>query len=556
MHVAFPQIEKSERRFVWWGIVITLVCVLFPFVLGATVLRQGDAFLGLSTQAPSDTNVYYSMMEQAKVSGHSLFTNVFTPEKQQHAFFEPLWAILGYAAGVAHVPNSVVFHFARIVMGAVFLWVVYRCLYVFCPTVVQRRVAFALIAGGMGVGAYIAPFLHITTVQEFMAFNPVDVWVSEAFTFTTLMHSPLFITSQLLLVLLFTLAVRDDQQPGTVPHVIFAGIIVLLAVLHPYDLPAAFVVLTAFLFTRMVRDKTFTPALAFYSLRRLLIMGCVALAVGIYWIAVYTFEPGFGGWARQNITTSPPVIRYVYGYGFLLVFAAFAWFRGARRSSTTLPVVLLLAWTLAQGLLLYAPTQIQRRFTNGLQPALAILASFAVIELWEWLRQRGHVQWQRTAWRAGALWIAPMLFFFTPVFIMARDTNKYASYDAGSWSLYVQPHSTLAAMEWLRAQPPGLIVTSIPTAYILSGRTLLPTYVSHGHQTLDFENKRDALKAVLDGPSTSAEKFFRRENVRYLFWTSLEHDAYEHFEPKNAPYLREIYRTATADVYEVISQAQ
>lgn len=540
----------------WWGIIITLLFVLFPFLLGATVLRRGDVFLGLNTQAPSDTNVYFSMMEQARTTGHSLFTNVFTPETQKHAFFEPLWAVLGYAAGVAHVPNSVMFHLARIAFGVLFLWVLYRCLYVFCSTVLQRRIAFALVAGGMGIGAYIAPFLHITTAEEFMALNPVDVWVSEAFTFTTLMHSPLFIASQFLLVLLFTFAVRDDQKPGTVPHVIFAGIIALLAILHPYDLPAAFVVLTAFVLTRMVRDKTFNATLAYHALRRLAFMGIVAVGIGVYWIAVYALEPGLGGWAKQNVTTSPPVIRYVYGYGFLLVFAAIAWYRAARQKSTTLPVVFLLCWTFAQGLLLYAPTQIQRRFTNGLQPALAILASFAVIALWNWLQKRGHLPWQRIAWRAAALWIAPMLFFFTPVFIMARDTNSYARYERGTWSLYIHPHTTLAAMEWLRAQPRGLVATSIPTAYILSGRTLLPTYVSHGHQTLHFEQKRDAIKAAFDGSSVVAENFFRQENIRYLFWTSLEQDAYKNFFPQNAPYLQLVHKTETAQVYEVIPHTQ
>lgn len=556
MTTALPHIEISERRFVYWVVSITLVCVLFPFVLGATVLRRGDAFLGLSTQAPSDTNVYYSMMEQARTTGHSLFTNVFTPETQKQSFFEPLWAFLGYAAGVAHVPNSVIFHFARVAFGAFFLWVVYRCLYVFCSTVLQRRVAFALIAGGMGVGAYIAPFLRITTAWEFIAYNPVDVWVSEAFTFTTLMHSPLFIVSQLLLVLLFTFVVRDDQKPGTVPHVIFAGIIALLAILHPYDLPVAFVVLTAFVLTRMVRDKTFNSTFAYYALRRLGIMGIVAAAIGVYWVAVYALEPGLGGWAKQNVTTSPPVIRYVYGYGFLLVFAVVAWYRAARQKSTTLPVVFLLCWTLAQGLLLYAPTQIQRRFTNGLQPALAILASFAVVALWQWLQKRGRIPWQQTAWRAAALWIAPMLFFLTPVFIMARDTNKYASYGSGIWSLYIQPHSTLDAMEWLRSQPPGLIATSIPTAYILSGRTLLPTYVSHGHQTLNYEVKRDLLKAAFDGSSAFTENFFRQKGIRYLFWTSVEHDAYEKFVPHKATYLQLVHKTATAEVYEVIPKTQ
>lgn len=556
MYPILPRIEPSERKFVWLAIGLTMFCVLLPFVLAATVLRDGSTFMGFSTQAPSDTNVYYSMMEQAKVTGHSFFTNVFTPEKQANAFFEPLWAILGYTAGVFHVSHVLVFHVARVLFGVTFLWVAYRCLYVFSVSVLQRRVAFALLAFGMGVGAYIVPFLRITTVEEFMVKNPVDVWVSEAYTFTTLMHSPLFIISQLLLLLLFTLAVQDERRQGSVPLSIFAGIIALLALLHPYDLPAAFLVLTALLFSRIVRDRAYSPQQALYSLRRLLVMGVTAAGIGLYLASVYLLEPGIGGWAKQNITTSPPVSRYILGYGFLLVFAAVAWARALRRKDTSLAVLLLMVWTVVQALLLYMPTQIQRRFTNGLQLALAMLASYAVVATWQWLRERGRLPWQQIAWRSIALWLAPLLFFFTPLYIMARDIQKYARHEPQAWSVHIQPASRLEAMQWLRAQPRGLIFSAIPTSYILSGQTLLPTYAAHGHQTLDYDNKLARLISAFEGSAADMEEFLYREDIRYVFWTSLEQQTFTTFQPERQPYLRLIHKTSTAEIYEVIPKAR
>lgn len=507
--------------------------------------------MGFNTLAPSDTNVYFSMMEQAKTSGHAFFTNVFTPEEQKQAFFQPLWAILGFASGIFHLPHAITFHLVRLFMAGVFMWVAYKALLVFISKPLQRRIAFLVLAFGMGVGGYVFPFLRLENLTELLVKNPIDMWVSEAFTFTTLLHSPLFIISQTLFLLIFLFAVRDEQSPGRVPHFIFAGLVALLGILHPYDLPVVFCVLTILPFVRILYDRDFSIAKAKRSIVRLVIMGLVAAGIGVYFFAVYRIEPGLGGWAKQNVTTSPPIWNYFIGYGFLLVFAVWGWLR-VTRLPRSLPLLFLLAWAPMHAFLLYVPVQIQRRFTNGLHIAFAILASYALVFIWERIVKRTQGSQLQTAWRSGAVWIAILLLCYSPLFLVARDTSRYAAYTPGEWLLYIQPKSTLASMDWLKTQPPGLTLSVSTTSYIFSGRTLLPSYYAHGHQTIGYFEKLREVYAALTTPEGNPEVFLREKKIRYFFWTELEKEQFEPFSPEGKPYLKLIHDTPSAKVYEVL----
>ncbi|MFA6043097.1 MAG: hypothetical protein WCV85_04820 [Patescibacteria group bacterium] len=554
MHPILPSIPKAERPFAFWIATAAIILGVLPLVLGALWLRKGDVFMGFSTLAPSDTNVYFSMMEQARTTGHVFFTNVFTPEAQRYAFFQPLWAILGFLAGVFHLPNAILFHLVKIFLAGIFLWIAYKALLLFIEKSLQRRIAFVALAFGMGLGGYVSPFLHLTSLQELLTKNPVDMWVSEAFTFTTLLHSPLFIISQILLLLTFLFAVRDEQSPGTVPHFIFAGLTALLGILHPYDLPVIFCVLIILPFVRILYDRAFSIAKAKRSIVRLAIMGLVTAGIGAYFIAVYQIEPALGGWAKQNITTSPPIWNYCIGYGFLLVFAVWGWLRVVRLPRS-LPMLFLLAWAPMHAFLLYVPVQIQRRFTNGLHIVFAILASFALVFLWEQIIARTQNSPLKIVWRSGTVWLAILLLCYSPLYLMARDISRSYVYTPGEWSLYMQPKTTLETMDWLKTQPPGITLSVSTTSYILSGRTLLPTYFAHGHQTLGYFEKQKGVYETFTTPEGNPEAFLRQEGIRYFFWTELEKEQFEPFSPEGKSYLKLIHDTPSAKVYEVLPPA-
>lgn len=549
MSPILPPVAQHDRKFFVAVAAATIVLGLLPLLLGATWLRRGEAFMGFNTFAPSDTNVYYSMMEQAARTGHTFFTNVFTAEPHAPAFFEPLWGMLGYASAVFHLPHVATFTIAKVLAAVLFLWALARVVGMFCSTSLHRRVAFTLIALGMGVGAYVVPGLKLDTVGDLLTKNPVDLWVSEGFTFSTLMHSPLFILSQLFLLLTFAFVIRDEQEPGIVPHAVFAGLAALLAVLHPYDLPTIFLVLGGFFVVRYLRDRSIARAALRRALTRLIIMGGVAVGVGAYFVVVYRISPEIGGWAKQNITLSPPLWNYAVGYGFLLVFALLGWVQ--QRKNRDLAVTFLLTWLPMQVALLYLPSQIQRRFTNGLHVVVALLASFAVVRAWQWVTRQRTPEWKTFVLRSAVLWVAPLLFFYSTAYVVVRDIVRWNRHTPEEWSVYIQPHSTLEAMDWLQTQPRGTTLAAVATGYIFSGRTLLPAYLAHGHQTVRYVEKGARLVAAFDGEGLGVEAFLRSERIRYVLWTSNERDTFAPFDPSTKPYLTLVHKTATAAVYAV-----
>ena len=545
-----PSIPREERRFFRVAMLIIILSLVIPPLIGVVRSVTGPATLiGLSTQALSDSEVYYSMMEQARTSGHTFMVNAFTPEAQAPSLFSPLWALLGLLAGVLHAPNPLIFHLARLAMVALFCWTAYRVLILLNTSRRQRKFAFGFLVLAGGIGPYVAPFVRILSDSDFLRFYPVDLWVSEGFTYLTFLHSPLFIGSQLLLLAAFAFALINARTPGRVPTHIFAAIAVILATIHTYDLITLFVILAAFSVVRVIRDPLFTPALLKQDIRRLVWMGLSALPIVITMLVGFAIEPAMGGWAKQNITLSPPIWGYLIGYGFLLVLAGWGWAVLRRQRDTT--SLLLMTWGLTQALLLYFPVQFQRRFTNAFHIILAILASFAVERFFAWTNRQAKQR--RFLWRVAAAWSLPLVLCVSTLYAFGHDVRDYWTTDKPeSGYLYISD-GTAAAMAWLRDQPPGITTGSIYTNYLLTGRTLRTPYVAHGHQTVQYHGKRDVLNGALEsGDGARVATFLREANIRYVLWTPREIERYPKYAPASADYLRKVYDNGVAQVFEII----
>jgi hypothetical protein len=90
-------------------------------------------------------------------------------------------------------------------------------------------------------------------------------------------------------------------------------------------------------------------------------------------------HPILSVWNAQNRTPSPPIHEFLIGYGlvFLLALAAILIAQTYRTSKGRF----LIAWTMTQGVFLYAPIALQRRFALGLFFPLAGLAALGVQRL-------------------------------------------------------------------------------------------------------------------------------------------------------------------------------
>jgi hypothetical protein len=114
------------------------------------------------------------------------------------------------------------------------------------------------------------------------------------------------------------------------------------------------------------------------------IIPALGLAAGVLPWLIYDFQvsqthPALKQWATQNLTPSPPILEYLFGFGLILVlglagaFLIKVWRKAEGR--------LMLVWVGVNAALLYFPFSLQRRLALGLFFPLAALAGMAIHRL-------------------------------------------------------------------------------------------------------------------------------------------------------------------------------
>lgn len=242
------------------------------------------------------------------------------------------------------------------------------------PTSRSRWMAFLLALFGSGLG-WVALFFSVTSS---------DLTIPESIPFLaayTNAHFPLAAACILWVVLCVL------REPRTSLTLAGAGIgASLLAAVLPFSVIGLGIVLVVWMIweawwrwresaetslKRELVDKA-RPILAFF----------VGVAPwGIYDVWVQSHHPVLRIWAQQNITPSPPPLRFLLGYGLVLagalVGAVVA--KPHREASGRL----LLVWVLVTGLMLYVPFPLQRRLSLGMFFPLAGLAAMGVDKVFE-----------------------------------------------------------------------------------------------------------------------------------------------------------------------------
>lgn len=541
----FAQFSRSDRILVFVVITVTLILTCLPILVGLLVAGQEYTYLSISPLAPADTNVYYSFIKQV-AQGEVFIQNLHTSELQSGSIFHPLWLVLGWFSGLTDLPIPLVFHIARLVLGAVFLLFVYYFLSLLFKEPRRRNLAFVLIALSSGVGSFFSLGLSLADPLAIMLLLPTDQWVSESNTFLTLFHSPLFILAQLLLLVIFWAFVIEDRIKS---FSLVAASAFLLGLIHPYDLLSLGAILPAFFIVRLLRDPKFQPSDGQRVLRRIALVGLYCLPAVVYYFAVTRIEPAVGLWAQQNITTSPPIHNYLLGYGFLWVFAVVGWaFVRRTRDRTWL---FILTWVVVSALLIYVPIQINRRLTNGFHIPLAILATVGIDLLWQWIREKYQKrEIVRTVILAAVGWVLAIGLFFSTAVVVARAI--YYERDPED-SIYYAPRGITRAMDWLgqNAPPNSVVLSQTFNGNIIPARTGLRVFVGHGHQTVHYEEKKQlANQFFADDQDQGKADFLRQAGIDYIFFSYIE-DRLGDFNPSTKPYLELVYSQSEVEIYQV-----
>jgi hypothetical protein len=234
-----------------------------------------------------------------------------------------------------------------------------------------------------------------------------------------------------------------------------------------------------------------------------------ALPFGIYYMAVVRDNPAMRIWNEQNVTRSPLPIYYILGFGLLLIIALPGLWRGIRHFERDGDRFMLL-WFVINVILLYAPTNLQRRFSIGL---IIPIVYFMVRSLEDYWFNRIHPPWRDAALVAVYVFIVPsnILALSIPIYAVVKPA------DGISTSLLLHAgHGE--AIQWLAANgDPGDVVLAPPgpSLWIPAYSDLRVVY-GHLYETDNADDRLAEVKAWFNGTDCNTVLNNQDFKVRYI----------------------------------------
>ncbi len=492
--------EEWRWVFVVGGILAALTLLPYAWALASNATTTEWQFMGILAN-PQDGATYLAKIEQG-MRGAWIFHFAHTPEAHTGAVINVFYLLLGHAARLIGVSSIVMFHLARVITTLFMFGALYQFGATVWPRIRPRRLFFGLVSVGSGLG-WLALVLDpgVTSVP--------DLTVPEAYPLYSAYTNPHFPLAIGLLALLAASFVRVFRIDFTEPPNVANGgleVIVLtfvLSLVQPQAMVGLGAALVVYLVVHAVRDRR-VPVL---EVSWATLFAAPALLMAAYYYAVLRFNPVMAAWNAQisNISASPVLV--VLAYGLLLLAGVPGIIRAVRRFEED-GDQLMLIWLVVNFVLVFWPSNQQRRFMIGL---IIPITFFAVRSLEDyWLR----VVPQR--WRYPAL--IALFVFVIPSNILALGIPLFGLINpqAGLEERLLVQRGYWDAMSWLaRHGKPDDVVLSSPNIGLW-----IPAWgekrVVYGHpwETLDARTKRAQVELWYLGQR--CEAVLEQYQVRYV----------------------------------------
>jgi hypothetical protein len=485
-HIPHPhnRVEPTGSRYTafiaaheWrWVIIVSCALVLLAFLPLVWVALRGTPgyqFMG-TLHNYLDGATYLSKMRIGEDGGW-MVTFQHTPETHNGAYIMVIYPLLGQLANATGVPLLVMFHAARVIASLLMYAAIYQLSASIWMRIEARRVFFIIAAIGGGFGWLFGPLLGMAEIP--------DLSVPEAFPmFSTFanVHFPLAIGCLALLIGMLITALRPAPLQDTAfdnGWWIASILSVLLSLIYPQTLvplggALALYALTHFLQTRRLDRRV---------LRWTLAVIVPAIPFVLYYNLIVVYNPAMQNWNAQNVTSAPPIWTWAIALGLPLVVALPALWRAARRMELDGDRLMML-WLVCIFIAMYAPTNIQRRFSVGLMLPIAYFATRAVHDFW-------YARIKRRARPLLAVFIpiiavTPLLMLFLPV-LPAMMGNPETAAVIFLDSDYVR------AYQWIdtRTDSDDVVLASPDGSIWLPGWAGTRVVYGHQYETLDADIK-------------------------------------------------------------------
>jgi hypothetical protein len=516
-------IIKKEWRFIFLISAVVLLISVFPYLFGYFSTPTDKQFIGVHNINAEDTYSYLAWMQQAR-EGDFLFKNLYAVEDQQQIIFNPLFFTIGLLAKYSGLPNIVMYHCFRVVLGFFFAVIAYYFIAYFFEEVYKRKVCFLLLLFSSGLGWAARSFFEAT-----------DLWMSASITFLTIYESPLLLFSMSLMLLTFLFALLSFRASDN-NYAVLAGIaFLLLLVSHFYISLLVAITLIVYQAIDYLLHRS-SVSLKQYT-KPLVIMLSFALPGVIYLLYVLFSNNVLAQWFSAMDFTSPNFRQYLFGYGIILLLALVGMYQVIRHRLREFLFIII--WCVVCIFLLYQPwlTGLQRKFIEGLHIALIILATIGLFFI---------IQKKKIYYRKRFLVYLLSFLFISNFFIIMKDIGAYRN---NLEPFYISSDSA-RVINWLEENTDSsdIILARYWLSNFIPGKSGNIVYFGHTYETPNKLEKEERVEWFFKANQVDQKKkeFLKENNIQYVIY-----EPQDSMNFKAGPFLKLVFQSGEVVVYEV-----
>jgi hypothetical protein len=539
--------ERTNRKEKLWVCAIACLAVLLlllPYWLGYVFARPDLEPTGVIMN-PEDSQSYFAKMLQG-YDGYWLYRIPFTTEEHTPAFIGGFYLLLGHLARSFGLSLVAMWHLARTLAALIMFLAIFSFIARFLPDTRARWIAYLLAIFGSGLGW----LLFLLNQPTWLDWTPVDFKMPEAHPFFSALTFPHIAISTALLLASFWLTLEAFINRYRWLCAVGAGLInFATAIVFPFLIFLIAAVLGIYWVILAVQARR--------VLYREALIVAVTLVIPMPLVVYYSWTLAsnsvFRTWDAQAITLSPPAPHYLIAYGVMILLALLSWRR--RRANQ----IFLWAWLIAAALLVYAPHPQQRRFVQGVQIPLAILATVGWVQVvLPWLAQTRVFRWIISHPRYTPAGLERLLSI---VFVLTMSlSNGYVLSSVTLTAMVEQPYplfrmrDEIAAVDWLRANTArtDVVLSAYETGNYIAARAGNYVWIGHWTETVAWDSKLKEVEKFYSATTADEERtiFLRDQRIAYIFWGPAERKLGA-FDPMQTRYWERVFANTNVQIFRV-----
>ena len=537
------------------GVAVGLSALMaIPYLLGYALAGPDMTFTGILMN-PEDSQSYFAKMLQG-FEGQWLYRIPFTVEEHDPALLGGFYLLLGHAARILSVKLETIWILSRSMSSVILFVTTFAFISSHLDERRERWTAYLIAILGSGLGW----LLFLLNQPFWLGAFPIDFKMPEAHLFFSALTFPHGMIGTSLIMASFFLI---DKAFGLTNRAwiiaLLAGLSnLILGIVYPFLIYLVGVTYGVYLLFRTYRARK----ILWNEIGLMTIALIIPMPLYIYYFYTYQANEIFRTWADQAVTSSPALPHFLVAYGPLLLLAMLSLFSKDKKIYLSGRTLLLWSWVIAVALLIYAPLNSQRRFVQGVQAPLSILAAIGLFQLLlPWMMSTRFFRWLADRPRYSIEGLERLTT--TAIIAFLALSNVYVLASMSITAAIQRPYpffrenDEVAAVEWLRNQNGSkeAVLSAAATGNFIAAHAGSPVFVGHWAETYSWTDKLDETEAFFKEKTEDSWRIgmLSRYGISFVWHGPVERDLGD-FNPNDANFLGLVYSEGEVDIYQVREQ--